>query len=100
MDEEIVPKLTVFTFEILFLFLLVFVLNQFVGDIIVSISASLIFVSLVTDVLAFRETMGITLMVFVFSFVFLSIVLGSMITALFLSSILMAAFVLINVLRH
>lgn len=100
MDEEAVPKLTVLGFEIIFLAILVFIFNQFIGDLVLSVSAGLITISLLTTVLAFEETLGITLMIFVFALVFLSIVLGSILVGLFLSSVLMAAFVLINVLSH
>lgn len=100
MDEEAVPKLTVLGFEIIFLAILVFIFNQLIGDIVLSVSASLITISLLTTVLAFEETLGITLMIFVFALVFLSILLGSILVGLFLSSVLLAAFVLINLLSH
>ena len=100
MDEEAVPKLAVLGFVIIFLVILVFIFNQFIGDLVLSVSAGLISISLLTTVLAFEETIGITLMIFVFALVFLSIVLGSIVVGLFLSSVLMAAFVLINVLSH
>lgn len=100
MNEEAVPKLTVLGIEILFLLLLISVLNQFVGDLVLSISISLIVMSLVTTVLAFEQTIGITLMIFIFSLIFLSIVLGNIAIGLFLSSVVLAAFVLINVLSH
>ncbi|MBI2075781.1 MAG: hypothetical protein HYT72_00845 [Candidatus Aenigmarchaeota archaeon] len=100
MGEEAVPKLTVLGIELIFLILLISIFNQFIADVVLSVSAGLIILSLVTTVLAFEETIGITLMVFVFSLVFLSVVLGSITIGLFLSSIALAAFVLINVLTH
>ena len=100
MDIEKAEHLNILAIALVFLLVLTFVIDQFVKDLIISASLGLIATSLLLIFLLFQQIIGAAILVFVLIFALITIIIGNVITGLFISSLILGIFVLLTLLTR
>lgn len=100
MDLEKAEHLNLLAVVLVFLLVLTYIADQFVKNAMISVSIGLIITSFVIIFLLFSEITGISLLTFVLVFGLVVLLVNSIVLGLFISSVILAAFVLLNVLTR
>lgn len=100
MDLEKAEHLNLLAVVLVFLLVLTYIADQFVKNATISVSIGLIITSFVIIFLLFSEITGISLLAFVLVFGFVVLLVNSIVLGLFISALILGAFVLLNVLTR
>lgn len=100
MDIEKAEHLNLLIVAVVFLLFLTFVIDHFVSNFPISLSAGLIVTSFILIFLLFEEIIGVAILVFVLVLVLATIIFSSLITGLFIGSLILTSFILLTLLTR